>query len=231
MKILIWFLYLAVASVLSIFLVPLANTAATLEGSALFAGFITVLIYGSAIAGARSTCKFLQKRKGPGYTVQATGSSPQEVVEVYRPSKKRTMLSRPSGSILILVTVVCLLSIGFSAWSWLSTKSEYRAMAEETQESYENRIPAIRSAAYDDGYAAGLAEGESSDASIQRRLANLRDAAELEFYRSNAVFVTVSGEKYHCYGCHHLTGHRYFIYNIDLAREMGYEPCSDCWSW
>ena len=67
-------------------------------------------------------------------------------------------------------------------------------MAEEAQKSYESRIPAIRSAAYDDGYAAGIEDGRSSDASIQRRLANLRDSAELEFYRSNVVFVTVSGE-------------------------------------
>ena len=46
-------------------------------------------------------------------------------------------------------------------------------MAEEAQKSYESRIPAIRSAAYDDGYAAGIEDGRSSDASIQRRLANL----------------------------------------------------------
>lgn len=75
----------------------------------------------------------------------------------------------------------------------------------------------------------GLKMGDHLTLLFKGRLANLRDSAELEFYRSNAVFVTVSGEKYHCYGCHHLTGHRYFIYNIELAKEMGYEPCSDCW--
>lgn len=230
MKFLIWFLYLAAASVVSFFLLPLANTAVTPGGSALFAGFITVVIYGSAIAGARATCKWLQKRKSPGPSAKEPDSSPQEIIEVYRQPAGHRILRRSSRSVWALAAcAVCLLSVVFSIWSWWSAKNEYRAMAEEAQALYESQIPAIRSAAYDDGYADGVMEGKSSDASIQRRLVNLRDAAELEFYRSNAVFVTVSGEKYHCYGCHHLTGHRYFIYNIDLAKEMGYEPCSDCW--
>lgn len=241
MKFLIWFVYLSIASGLMLLLSG-ASMATTVTGAASAAMFFTMAIYGGAIFFARLTCKWWSARSGHSpsskkilHTEHSTGTTvpgrlPGEIVEVYRQPKKRTALSRPVGTIFVLIScAVFLLSIGFSAWSWWSAKSEYRTMAEEAQKSYESRIPAIRSAAYDDGYAAGIEDGRSSDASIQRRLANLRDAAELEFCRNNAVFVTVSGEKYHCYGCHHLTGHRYFIYNIELAKEMGYEPCSDCW--
>ena len=51
---------------------------------------------------------------------------------------------------------------------------------------------------------------------------------ELEFWRDSAVIVTLAGEKYHTYDCYHIDGRRYFIYNIELAKTKGYQPCLDC---
>lgn len=51
----------------------------------------------------------------------------------------------------------------------------------------------------------------------------------LDYLSSNAVFVTETGNKYHRYNCDILGARSYWIYNIELAESMGYEPCSECW--
>lgn len=48
------------------------------------------------------------------------------------------------------------------------------------------------------------------------------------FYYNYAVLVTESGEKYHRYDCQYVQGRSFWIYNIDAAKGMGYEPCSAC---
>ena len=37
------------------------------------------------------------------------------------------------------------------------------------------------------------------------------------------------GYRYHHYGCHHIAGREYWIYNTELAEYKGYSPCIDCW--
>ena len=69
------------------------------------------------------------------------------------------------------------------------------------------------SAGYDDGYI----DGEQADLD------------ELTFYRDNAVLITLGGEKYHRWGCFHVSGRSYLIYNVELAEFRGYTPCLDCW--
>lgn len=49
---------------------------------------------------------------------------------------------------------------------------------------------------------------------------------ELSFWRDYAVII-VDGE-YHTYGCDHLNGSRFFILNLNMAKDLGYEPCPDC---
>ena len=93
---------------------------------------------------------------------------------------------------------------------------EIESLEDESRNSYDLGYDA----GYDEGYADGFEESEAETAD------------ELDFYRNNAVIVTVSGEKFHCWGCYHLEGRRYYIYNVELAEDMGYEPCADCWwSW
>ena len=55
------------------------------------------------------------------------------------------------------------------------------------------------------------------------------DLEEITFYRNNAVLVTLGGEKYHRWGCPHVSGRSYLIYNVGFAELKGYTPCLDCW--
>ena len=145
MKFLIWFVYLAIASILNSLLLSLVDTSASLQGVMLFSFFITVAVYGAAIFFAKTTCNWYAKKKNKCTPMQFVPSTritqvptSQEIVEVYRQPKNRVALSHPTGTILVLIScLICLLSIGFSAWSWWSAKSEYRTMAEEAQKSYE----------------------------------------------------------------------------------------------
>ena len=52
---------------------------------------------------------------------------------------------------------------------------------------------------------------------------------EYDFYHEYACIVTKAGEKYHRYGCSHLSYDSFWIYNVAAAESRGYEPCSDCW--
>lgn len=228
MKFLIWFVYLAIASILNSLLLSLVDTSASLQGVMLFSFFITVAVYGAAIFFAKTTCNWYAKKKNKCTPMQFVPSTritqvptSQEIVEVYRQPKNRVALSRPTSTILVLIScLICLLSIGFSAWSWWSAKSEYTIMAEEINEMCNQRIKTVGSANYDRGYTHGY------------NAAKEETASELAFYRENAVIVTENGEKFHCWGCYHLDGRRYLIYNVELAESLGYEPCADCWwSW
>lgn len=51
---------------------------------------------------------------------------------------------------------------------------------------------------------------------------------EIEFWRDYAVITTTTGSKYHAYGCPHIEGREFYIYNIDNAIYKGYSPCLDC---
>ena len=53
---------------------------------------------------------------------------------------------------------------------------------------------------------------------------------ELDFWNFSAVIVTESGTKYHHHGCPHISGRDYYIYNVELAKYYGYEPCQTCFS-
>ena len=68
---------------------------------------------------------------------------------------------------------------------------------------------------------------------VTRQVDNLADLMserdkERLFWKDYAVIVTETGEKYHTYGCQYIQGREFWIYNIDAAIDMGYEPCSEC---
>lgn len=62
----------------------------------------------------------------------------------------------------------------------------------------------------------------------QLELELLENTRELNYWRDHAVIVTEYGEKYHTYGCQYINGRAFWIYNIELAIVMGYEPCTVC---
>lgn len=77
---------------------------------------------------------------------------------------------------------------------------------------------------------------ERENAALQKRYQTaaqarddlLEETQELAFWWRYAVIVTREGEKYHTYGCQYIQGREFWIYNVDAAIDMGYEPCSVC---
>ena len=51
---------------------------------------------------------------------------------------------------------------------------------------------------------------------------------KLNFWNNNAVICTTAGKKYHNYGCGHLEGRSFYIFNTEYAEYLGYTPCLDC---
>ena len=88
---------------------------------------------------------------------------------------------------------------------------------------------------FNDGYSAGQSVGYESgyddgfDDGYIDGYGEIED--ELYFWRNSAVIVSTTGEKYHTYGCYHIDGRRYWIYNIELAQAKGYAACLDCIDW
>lgn len=98
-----------------------------------------------------------------------------------------------------------------------------------------------RSAGYDEGFSAGEAAGRedgynSRNAEVSQlkvRTKNLendynRIYDEYLFYSRSAVIVTTAGEKYHRFGCYHIAGSPFNIFNTEAAKARGYTPCLDC---
>ncbi|MCL1819399.1 MAG: restriction endonuclease [Oscillospiraceae bacterium] len=53
--------------------------------------------------------------------------------------------------------------------------------------------------------------------------------SEFNFMRNYAAIVITEESQYHHYGCNHIRGKDFFIYNIELAKSYGHTPCLDCW--
>lgn len=72
-----------------------------------------------------------------------------------------------------------------------------------------------------------LRKSENKLADVQRKLSLIEN--EYDFFHDHAVIVTANaGKKYHHYSCDHIAGRDFYIYNTELAKYKGYEPCADC---
>lgn len=85
----------------------------------------------------------------------------------------------------------------------------------------------------DRSYDLGYEDGRESMAILRETIRDLNDEIqshneELSFWREHAVICTTEGTKYHHYGCPHIEGRRFYIYNIENAEYYGYQPCLDC---
>ena len=119
------------------------------------------------------------------------------------------------------LAVLVLAGLAFVAFINFSSSRSQLEKAEDTIEELEYEL----GNSYDDGYEAGLAEG--FDEGYADGVGDY--APEVGFFRQNACIVTVTGSKYHHWGCYHTSGSRYYIYNVELAESYGYTPCEDCW--
>lgn len=128
------------------------------------------------------------------------------------------------------IAVACILILSFFAEDayeigyddgWIAG---YAELEQECKYAYEEGCDDGYDNGYDDGYDAGYDEG--FDDGYTDGYGENED--ELYFWRKSAVIVTTTGEKYHTYGCYHIEGRRYWIYNIELAKSKGYTACLDC---
>lgn len=106
---------------------------------------------------------------------------------------------------------------------------------------YEAQTSDIRAEGYQEGYAEGVNDGGAAgykDGFSAGKTAGYKDGYsegklvyyfEVSFFRTGACIVTEEGYRYHHYGCPHVDGHDFWIYNVELAEAKGYTPCLDCW--
>lgn len=141
------------------------------------------------------------------------------------------------------ITIIVLIGLLLISSLFGASTSNNLETAQNTIEELENKI----ANAYDDGYSAGhtdgydegsytgydagYEEGQSSGYDNGYADCYLEHFREYTFFRNGACIVTVSGSKYHHWGCYHIDGSRYYIYNVELAVSYGYEPCEDCWEY
>jgi len=135
-------------------------------------------------------------------------------------------------AIFILVCASVLLALRYGSAS--SEVEQLQAQLEEQyHDRYEEGYADAESTAYESGYDAGCKDGYSTgyaDGDADGRSAILSAYyKELRFFRNGACIVTEEGYRYHHYGCYHIAGREYWIYNTELAEYKGYSPCLDCW--
>lgn len=145
----------------------------------------------------------------------------------------KTKFSRPVVSLCLAMALL----FSLSACSFYSSEEIEKIRSEAYAEGREE--------GYDEGHKEGYDEGKDFASQLadtyKRKMENREtDLEQLQaeidgmlpehiFFRNNACIVTTQGEKYHHYGCYHIQGRNYYIYNTENAIGMGYTPCLDCW--
>lgn len=207
MKVLIWLVCILVYSA--------AVSALNLAGVGLGGVPVVLLAILLIFLPAPALCRLLDRRRQQCQDAAADPSAPAKERRSFPAAKVRSLFrSRP----FMAACFISLLALSFLAGGFVWRKLEGQML-------WDAACIVGRSEGYDDGYADGLAAGY--DAGYLDGESVNHD--ELSFYRDNAVIVTLGGEKYHRWGCSHVSGRQYLIYNIGLAELRGYAPCLDCW--
>lgn len=113
------------------------------------------------------------------------------------------------GTGCVILSVLCI-----TIWTWAGNKvEELETLNHQLETNYQTE--------------------KNIEKSLSERLDRLSEIMserdeERIFWKDYAVIVTEAGEKYHTYGCQYIQGRDFWIYNIDAAIGMGYEPCSTC---
>lgn len=234
MKILIW---VGCILVYSVFVTALGVAGITLGG-------IPVMLFSLLFVflPAPALCKAWDRRKA---------RKAEEPVDPAQAAARRERIMAILNSRTTWIVVAFFALIAVSVYSEERgrklgyTEAWELAYEEGHSDGYYDGYEEAETAAWDDGYTVGLAEGSEkwyesgyADGVEVGAEDGYEDGyndgvseylSEVRFHRRNACFVTISGERYHHWNCSHLTGHRYYIYNIELALSKGYLPCLDCW--
>lgn len=199
MKVLIWFVCILVYSV--------AVSALNLAGVGLGGVPVVLLAVLLIFLPAPALCRLLDRRR------QQRASEPDSSSPARRPLLS---IVRSRGFLIGCFAVVLILSFVSGCLVWREV---------EGQKIWDAAYIVGQNDGYGDGYSAGLDAGYDDGYSDGEQA----DLEEITFYRNNAVLVTLGGEKYHRWGCPHVSGRSYLIYNVGLAELKGYTPCLDCW--
>lgn len=79
-----------------------------------------------------------------------------------------------------------------------------------------------------DGYHSGYDDGRGVGYNCGYLEGYNKISEEYEFFHSHAGIVVRNSKRYHRYGCYHIDGKDFRIYNIEAAKGEGYTPCADC---
>ena len=207
MKVLIWFGCILVYSA--------AVAALNLAGVGLGGVPVALLAVLLIFLPAPAFCRLVDRRRQQRPEAAADPPSPPQERRPFPVEKVRSFLRSRSFRVACFA---CLLVCSFVTGGFVWREAE-------GQKVWDIAYIVGQEEGYDDGYAAGVSAGYD-DGYIDGEQADLD---ELTFYRDNAVLITLGGEKYHRWGCFHVSGRSYLIYNVELAEFRGYTPCLDCW--
>jgi len=219
MKILIW---VGCILVYSVFVTILGMSGITLGG-------LPVMLFSLLFVflPAPALCKAWERRKAQ---------------KAEKPADPAQAAARRESIMAILNSRSTWIVVAFFALIAVSVISEERGRELGYQEAWELAYEEGHSEGYDEGYedagTGSFEEGYDEGYNAARR--ETEDlvskgqyyesiASELFFFRVGACIVTTTGEKYHHYGCYHIEGQPFWIYNVELAEANGYIPCLDCW--
>lgn len=132
---------------------------------------------------------------------------------------------RPCVSGYQLAVAILLFFSIFFAIKYFSASGHADELSAASEARYHEGYEAGYQDAGDTSYESGYEEGRQHGVAEGYNLLY----EEASFFRENACFVTLGGNCYHHYGCPHISGSEYWIYNVELAESKGYTPCLDCW--
>ena len=141
--------------------------------------------------------------------------------------KVRKLLSSRSSEYILFIILVVFLGCVFRSMGYEDGYAE--GCSDGQIQGYEDGREDGKELGREEGYEAGYSDGSAvgyEDGYAHGRFVYYDEAS---FFRRSACIVTVSGSKYHHYGCHHIGDSSYWIYNVELAEAKGYTPCLDCW--
>lgn len=175
-------------------------------------------------------------RAAPHHSSPSAGVSkekPEDIVTI-EPNRKPVRRDVVGYQLAIFILVCATVLLALRCGSASAEVDGLQAQLEEQyRDRYEEGYADAESTAYESGYDAGCKDGYSTgyaDGDAAGRSAILSAYYdELRFFRNGACIVTEEGYRYHHYGCHHIAGREYWIYNTELAEYKGYSPCIDCW--
>ena len=221
-----WLIYGCGLLISSAVLIVLSMSGALPALGGIGSGLLTVCVYflGVYLAPRLIIQRLLQR---------VPKEKPEDIVPI---EPKRKPIRRDVVGYQLVVFILVCLSV-LLALRYGSASNDVEQLQSQLEEQYHDRYlegyADAEAAAYENGYNAGCEDGYSTgysegDADGRSAVLSLY-YNELRFFRNGACVVTEEGYRYHHYGCYHIVGREYWIYNTELAEYKGYSPCLDCW--